>query len=177
MVGEIRDLETAEISIQASLTGHLVFSSLHTNDAAGAFTRLLDMGVEPYLAASAVIAVVAQRLVRRLCPACRKTVPPDLEFLKEAGFPVAELAAQSLYGAGACEACRMTGYRGRGGIFEVLHVTEAIESLVITRSSSNVIKQKAIAEGMRTLRDDGWIKCMNGATTVEEVLRVSEENE
>jgi len=177
MVGEIRDLETAEISIQASLTGHLVFSTLHTNDAAGSFTRLLDMGVEPYLAASAVIAVVAQRLVRRLCPACRKAIQPDMELLKEIGFPAAELATQSLYTAGTCEACRMTGYRGRGGIFEVLHVTEAIESLVITRSSSNVIKQKAIAEGMRTLRDDGWVKCLNGTTTVEEVLRVSEENE
>jgi type II secretory ATPase GspE/PulE/Tfp pilus assembly ATPase PilB-like protein len=177
MVGEIRDLETAEIAIQASLTGHLVFSTLHTNDASGAFTRLLDMGVEPYLAASAVIAVVAQRLVRRLCPSCRQPIKPDLAFLKSIGFPVEELSKKSIYGEGACEACRSTGYHGRSGIFEVLHVTEAIESLVILRSAANVIKQKAMAEGMRTLRDDGWVKVLEGATTVEEVLRVSEENE
>ena len=177
MVGEIRDLETAEIAIQASLTGHLVFSTLHTNDAAGSFTRLLDMGVEPYLVASAVIAVVAQRLVRRLCPLCRRPVKPDIALLTNIGFPVEHLPGKVIYGTGGCEACRSTGYKGRSGIFEVLHVTEAIESLVILRSASNIIKQKGISEGMRTLRDDGWGKVMNGATTVEEVLRVSEENE
>ena len=178
MVGEIRDFETAEIAIQASLTGHLVFSTLHTNDAAGAFTRLLDMGVEPFLVASAVIAVVAQRLVRRLCPSCRQPMQTDLEYLRGIGFPVEEIrAGRGLHGPGACEKCRQTGYHGRRGIFEVLHVTEAVESLVITRSASHVIKQKGIEEGMRTLRDDGWLKVLNGVTTVEEVLRVSEENE
>ena len=176
MVGEVRDLETAEIAIQASLTGHLVFSTLHTNDASGAFTRLIDMGVEPYLAASAVEAVVAQRLVRRLCPACRKPVEPDRDQLREIGFPLDRLGAEPIYEAAACEKCRNTGFRGRGGIFEVLHASETIESLVIQRSSSNAIKQEAVREGMRTLRDDGWEKVLNGVTTVEEVLRVTEEN-
>jgi type II secretion system protein E len=176
MVGEVRDLETAEIAIQASLTGHLVFSTLHTNDAAGAFTRLMDMGVEPYLAASAVDAVVAQRLVRRLCAECRKPVEPSAQQLREIGFPVERLAGRTIYEAASCEKCRGTGFRGRGGIFEVLHASEPIESLVIQRSSANAIKQEAIREGMRTLRDDGWEKVLNGATTIEEVIRVTEEN-
>jgi type II secretory ATPase GspE/PulE/Tfp pilus assembly ATPase PilB-like protein len=177
MVGEIRDLETAEIAIQAALTGHLVFSTLHTNDAAGAFTRLMDMGVEPYLLASAVEAVVAQRLVRKLCPACRSPSEPDPAFLVQIGFPKERPAGAGICQAGKCENCRMTGYRGRGGIFEVLNVTEAMESLVIQRASSSVMKQKAIEEGMRTLRDDGWDKVMQSVTTIDEVLRVSEEND
>jgi general secretion pathway protein E/type IV pilus assembly protein PilB len=177
MVGEIRDLETAEIAIQAALTGHLVFSTLHTNDAAGAFTRLLDMGVEPFLLASAVEAVVAQRLVRRLCPECRQAVQPDPQFLREIAFPVERLHEGQVYDLNGCEACRTTGFRGRGGIFEVLRVTDDIESLVITRSPSNELKQKGIAQGMRTLRDDGWDKVLAGFTTIEEVLRVTEENE
>ncbi|MBN1557267.1 MAG: Flp pilus assembly complex ATPase component TadA [Lentisphaerae bacterium] len=177
MVGEIRDLETAEIAIQASLTGHLVFSTLHTNDAAGAFTRLLDMGVEPYLAASAVEAVVAQRLVRKLCRTCRRAVEPEAERLAEAGFPVDRLEGRELYEPDGCEACRGTGFHGRGGIFEVLPASETIESLVIQRSASNVIRQEAMREGMQTLRDDGWQKVLEGVTTVEEVLRVTEENE
>lgn len=177
MVGEIRDLETAEISIQAALTGHLVFSTLHTNDAAGAFTRLMDMGVEPYLLASAVEAVVAQRLVRKLCTACRSPSEPDPAFLVQIGFPRERPAGATICQAGKCENCRMTGYRGRGGIFEVLNVTEAMESLVIQRTSSSVMKQKAIEEGMRTLRDDGWDKVMQSVTTIDEVLRVSEEND
>jgi general secretion pathway protein E/type IV pilus assembly protein PilB len=159
------------------LTGHLVFSTLHTNDAAGAFTRLMDMGVEPYLLASAVEAIVAQRLVRKLCPACRAPAETDAASLKLIGFPDERPADAMICQAGRCEKCRMTGYRGRGGIFEVLDVTEAIESLVIQRASSSVIKQKAFAEGMRTLRDDGWDKVMQGFTTIDEVLRVSEENE
>ncbi len=177
MVGEVRDLETAEIAIQAALTGHLVFSTLHTNDAAGAFTRLMDMGVEPYLLASAVEAVVAQRLVRKLCNHCKHPVEMDRHILEEIRFPVGELAGRSILSVGRCEACRMTGYRGRNGIFEVMDVTDAIESLVIQRSSSTIIKQKAIEQGMRTLRDDGWDKVMQGMTTVDEVLRVSEEND
>jgi type II secretory ATPase GspE/PulE/Tfp pilus assembly ATPase PilB-like protein len=177
MVGEIRDLETGEIAIQAALTGHLVFSTLHTNDAAGAFTRLMDMGVEPYLLASAVEAVVAQRLVRRLCPSCRTPASPDPTVLRETGFPVDKAGGATIYGPGRCEKCRMTGYKGRGGIFEVLEVTESIESLVIQRVSSSEIKQRAIAEGMCTLRDDGWAKVMDGSTSIDEVLRASEENE
>ncbi|NQU41240.1 MAG: type II/IV secretion system protein [Lentisphaerae bacterium] len=177
MVGEIRDAETAEIAIQASLTGHLVFSTLHTNDAAGSFTRLLDMGVEPFLVASAVAGVVAQRLVRRLCRECRKLVVTDTSRLEELGFPVQQVTAGTIYEPDACETCRMTGFQGRGGIFEVLQVTEAIEALVVAQSSSHDIRQRAVAEGMKTLRDDGWQKVLSGFTTVEEVLRVTEENQ
>jgi type II secretory ATPase GspE/PulE/Tfp pilus assembly ATPase PilB-like protein len=177
MVGEIRDLETAEIAIQASLTGHLVFSTLHTNDSAGAFTRLLDMGVEPFLVGSAVKAVMAQRLVRRLCSACKRPVPVKLEFLNEIGFPVDRLRPDAILEPGTCEACRMTGFKGRVGIFEVLDVTDDVISLVIARSSTNAIRQKAGSHGMRTLRDDGWNKVLGGVTTIEEVLRVTEENE
>jgi type II secretory ATPase GspE/PulE/Tfp pilus assembly ATPase PilB-like protein len=177
MVGEIRDLETAEIAIQAALTGHLVFSTLHTNDAAGAFTRLLDMGVEPYLVASAVEAVIAQRLVRKLCDACKTEGQADLEFLREIEFPVDRLQSGGPYGKQGCDGCRSTGFRSRIGIFEVLTVTESVESMVILRNSSGDIKQKAVSEGMCTLRDDGWRKVLEGITTVEEVLRVTEENE
>jgi len=176
MVGEIRDLETAEIAIQASLTGHLVFSTLHTNDAAGAFTRLLDMGVEPYLVASAVEAVVAQRLVRRLCKECRRPLTPETLFLDEIGFPVEGRETGTIYAVSSCEACRGTGFRGRVGIFEVLEANERIESMVIARTSASEIKQRAVSEGMCTLRDDGWRKVLGGVTTIDEVLRVTEEN-
>lgn len=175
MVGEIRDQETAEIAIQASLTGHLVFSTLHTNDAAGAFTRLLDMGVEPFLVASAVEAVVAQRLVRRLCPACRLEIEPEPALLKEIQFPMEKLIGAQIYAPNSCEECRNTGFHGRVGIFEVLQVSESIESLVIAHSSTSEIKQKALSEGMSTLREDGWNKVVDGTTTVEEVLRVTED--
>lgn len=177
MVGEIRDAETAEIAIQASLTGHLVFSTLHTNDAAGAFTRLLDMGVEPFLAASAVEAVVAQRLVRRLCPSCRKEVEQDHESLRAIGFPLEDLSKGSIWGVVGCEECRNTGFKGRTGIFEVLRVSEAIRSLVIGRHSMGEIRSLAVSEGMCVLRDDGWIKVLEGVTTVDEVLRVTEDKE
>jgi len=177
MVGEIRDLETAEIAIQASLTGHLVFSTLHTNDAAGAFTRLLDMGVEPFLVGSAVKAVVAQRLVRRLCAQCKRPVPVNPDFLRQIGFPVERMTSAALLEPATCDVCRMTGFKGRIGIFEVLDVTDEIVSLVIARSSTITIKQKAISQGMCTLRDDGWNKVLDGVTTIEEVLRVTEEND
>jgi general secretion pathway protein E/type IV pilus assembly protein PilB len=177
MIGEIRDFETAEIAIRASLTGHLVFSTLHTNDAAGAVTRLLDMGVEPFLVASSLEAVVAQRLVRRLCQTCRRPATPDRVLLSSAGFPVDRLAAEIIHEGVGCEKCRSTGFRGRMGIYEVLQITEGIEPLILQRSSSNAIKQKAVAEGMMTLRDDGWGKVLDGQTTVEEVLRVTEEME
>lgn len=175
MVGEVRDAETAEIAIQASLTGHLVLSTLHTNDSAGAFTRLLDMGVEPFLVASAAEAIVAQRLVRRLCPACRQEHRPEASVLKEIGFPVG--LGGVIYEPAGCEACRMTGFRGRRGIFEVLLVTDRIRGLVISRSSTNEIRQRAIAEGMTTLRDDGWQKVAAGVTSIDEVLRVTEDEE
>jgi type II secretory ATPase GspE/PulE/Tfp pilus assembly ATPase PilB-like protein len=179
MVGEIRDQETAEIAIQASLTGHLVFSTLHTNDAAGAFTRLLDMGVEPFLVASAVEAVIAQRLVRRLCPTCRTPVPDvDRDFMRSIGFPVEALdQGASVHETAGCDVCRRTGFRGRVGIFELLRVSEAIRSLVIGRHSMGEIRQQAMSEGMVGLRDDGWSKVLDGTTTVDEVLRVTEDKE
>lgn len=177
MVGEIRDLETAEIAIQASLTGHLVFSTLHTNDAAGAFTRLVDMGVEPYLVASAVEGVIAQRLVRRLCSHCRKAVPlPEADILADMCFPVDILEKPEVFEKVGCDHCRATGFRGRSGIFEILPVSEKIESLVTGRHSAAEIKQQALSEGMRTLRDDGWFKVAGGTTTIEEVLRATEED-
>lgn len=176
MVGEVRDMETAEIAIQAALTGHLVLSTLHTNDAAGAFTRLLDMGVEPFLVASSVQAVVAQRLVRVLCRECRRTIVPDESQLRDVDFPMDRIPGSTVYGLGSCESCRSTGFHGRLGIFEVLQVSEAIEALVIKQSSMNEIKLKGMEEGMCTLRDDGWNKVLSGTTTIEEVLRVTENN-
>ena len=177
MVGEVRDHETAEIAIQASLTGHLVFSTLHTNDSAGAFTRLLDMGVEPYLVASAVETVIAQRLVRRLCPNCKTTVDKERGFLEEIGFPLEAATEGRIFESQGCETCRKTGYRGRTGIFEVLEVTEAIRSLVIARHSMGEIHQQACRQGMAPLREDGWRKVTEGMTTLDEVLRVTEERE
>ncbi|MEI8242399.1 MAG: ATPase, T2SS/T4P/T4SS family [bacterium] len=173
MVGEIRDAETAEIAINASLTGHLVFSTLHTNDAAGAFARLIDMGVEPFLVASAVAAVMAQRLVRRLCPHCRQPETFDLALWSNPNPPPSRQA----FAAVGCDLCTRTGYRGRRGIFELLSVTDTVESLIINRRASNELKAAAVAAGMRTLRDDGWDKVFAGVTTVEEVIRATEENE
>ena len=177
MVGEIRDFDTAEIAIRASLTGHLVFSTLHTNDAAGAITRLIDMGVEPFLVASAVEAIVAQRLVRRLCESCRAPLPLDSPVLARQGFSAELLGSAHPFDAVGCEKCRTTGFRGRTGIYEILHISEEIEPLVIARESTSTIREKALAEGMRTLRDDGMRKVIEGITTVEEVLRVVEETE
>jgi general secretion pathway protein E len=177
MVGEIRDLETAENAIRAALTGHLVFSTLHTNDAAGAVTRLLDMGIEPFLVASSVDGLVAQRLVRRLCEKCKKPMTIDPEYLERAGFPPELLSQGTIYEAVGCEECRMTGFKGRTGIYEIIVVDDTIRPLIVTRAASNVIKQQALKQGMRTLRDDGWTKVLEGITTVEEILRVSEEDE
>jgi len=177
MVGEIRDKETAEIAIRAALTGHLVFSTLHTNDASGAVTRLIDMGIEPYLVASSVEALVAQRLVRRLCSSCRREVHPQESFLKSIGFPMERLNEGAIYEAVGCEECRMTGFRGRTGVYELLPISDHIRPLVVKREPANVIKAEALHRGMRTLRDDGWTKVLKGVTTIEEVVRVSEEDE
>jgi type II secretion system protein E len=177
MVGEIRDKETAEIAIRAALTGHLVFSTLHTNDSAGAVTRLTDMGIEPFLIASSVEGLVAQRLVRRLCPHCKRPWKVDLPFLNTIGFPLERLSEGTIMEAAGCEECRGTGFRGRTGIYEILPITDAIRPLVVSRASSSAIKQEAIRHGMRTLRDDGWTKALKGVTTLEEVLRVTEEDE
>jgi len=177
MVGEIRDKETAEIAIRAALTGHLVFSTLHTNDAAGAVTRLIDMGIEPFLVSSSVEGLVAQRLVRRLCPVCKRPRQVDQAFLESVGFPIARLKEGTIYEPGSCEDCRGTGFRGRTGIYELIVITDAIRSLITSRASSNEIKAAALRDGMHNLRDDGWNKVLAGMTTIEEVLRVTEEDE
>jgi type II secretion system protein E len=177
MVGEIRDKETAEIAIRAALTGHLVFSTLHTNDAPGAITRLVDMGIEPFLVASSVEAIVAQRLVRRLCPKCKRPWPVDQRFLASISFPIERLPEGTLMEAVGCEDCRRTGFRGRTGIYEILVVHEALRALVVQRATAGEIKAHALRHGMRTLRMDGWTKALNGISTLEEVLRVSEEDE
>jgi general secretion pathway protein E/type IV pilus assembly protein PilB len=171
LVGEIRDLETAENAAQASLTGHMVFSTLHTNDAAGSFMRLCDMGVEPFLVASTLEGVLAQRLVRRLCPNCRTEYAPQVAELPQ-DFPVDRLDG-SLWQASGCEQCRGTGFRGRMGIYELLVSNDRIRELAIDRAPSNLIKKAAMENGMRTLRDDGWDKVLSGITTVDEVLRVT----
>ena len=175
MVGEIRDLETAEIAIQAALTGHLVFSTLHTNDSASAVTRLLDMGIEPYLVSSSVIAIVAQRLVRIICPNCKVSYTPGEEERVAFGSQLAQ-AGETLYRGAGCPDCIETGYKGRTGIFELLIVDDETQELIMKRSGANVIKQASIAKGMRTLRDDGVRKILAGDTTVEEVLRVTQDD-
>ncbi len=177
MVGEIRDKETAEIAIRAALTGHLVFSTLHTNDAPGAVTRLIDMGIEPFLVASSVEGLVAQRLVRRLCNVCKRPAKLDDAFLDEVGFPRARLAEGTIHEPVGCDECRGSGFRGRTGIYEILVVDDSVRPLVTARASANEIKAEAIRQGMRTLRDDGWTKVLAGVTTIEEVLRASEEDE
>ena len=174
MVGEIRDLETAEIAIRASLTGHLVFSTLHTNDAPSAFTRLIDMGIEPFLVASSVEAVMAQRLVRTICPVCKIEQKVEKDYLRRIGFPAEEIGTAKFWHGAGCEDCRQLGYQGRKGIYELLIVTEAIRPLVMGRATATSIAQRAAENGMRTLRTDGWNKVRNGETTIEEVLRVTQ---
>ena len=174
MVGEIRDLETAEIAIQASLTGHLVLSTLHTNDAASAFTRLIDMGIEPFLVATSVEAVMAQRLVRTICKNCATAQNLEHDYLKRIGYPANEIATTTFYKGVGCEQCRMQGYKGRMGIYELLLVTEELRTPILARSPSSTISQIAIEQGMRLLRVDGWEKVKEGLTTVEEVLRVTQ---
>ncbi len=177
MVGEIRDRETAEIAIRASLTGHLVFSTLHTNDAPSAFTRLIDMGIEPFLVASSVEAVLAQRLVRNICSSCKAERKFDLEFLRKIGFPEQDIPTTKFYQGAGCETCRGLGYQGRQGIYELLVVTESLRPLIMNRAPASTLAQKAIEGGMRTLRNDGWVKIKAGRTTVEEVMRVTQTEE
>lgn len=174
LVGEIRDLETAENAIQAALTGHLVFSTLHTNDAATAFTRLVDMGVEPFLVSSTVEAVMAQRLVRTLCSECKQAYTPVRDDLPS-DFPYDRLMAcgGKIYRPVGCRACRHVGYSGRVGIFELLVSTDRIRQLAHDRATAWEIRRTGLKEGMTTLRQDGWRKVLTGRTTVEEVLRVS----
>jgi general secretion pathway protein E len=172
-VGEVRDRETAEIAIQSSLTGHLVFSTLHTNDAASAITRLIDMGIEPFLVASSVIAIVAQRLVRVLCPRCKETYEPDTESLIDAGIPRNAVNGRSIYRRKGCNACMNTGYRGRTGIFEIMIMDEGVKKLILRTSDSNQINDEAVRNGMSTLVQDGARRVLEGVTTIEEVLRVT----
>jgi general secretion pathway protein E len=176
MVGEIRDVETAEIAIHAALTGHLVFSTLHTNDSFGAVTRLVDMGIEPFLVSSSVIAVMAQRLIRRVCARCAVTYAPSVEQLREIGID-RERAATTMHRAGpGCAECKQTGYRGRIGIHELLIVDDEIRALVMKNADAATIQRSATARGMLTLRDDGARKVLEGLTTIEEVIRVTQED-
>ncbi len=175
MVGEVRDIETARMAIQSSLTGHLVFSTLHTNDSAGAVSRLLDLGVEPYLASSSLIAIIAQRLVRKVCPDCRKHSEPTAHELKELGLGEIEANNGTKFFVGAgCEKCFKTGYRGRTGIYELLMVNEEIQDLIYKKKTAGTIKKVALEAGMKTLRMDGARKVLAGITTVPEVLRVTQ---
>jgi len=171
MVGEIRDVETAGIAIQASLTGHLVLSTLHTNDASGAVTRLIDMGIEPFLISSTVIGVLAQRLIRRCCNNCKDAYIPDDKELRLLGTTREEIAGRQFYRGHGCEICNGSGYKGRVGIFELLDISVAVQSMINKKMPSQDIKRKAIEEGMRTLRKDGINQILLGITTAAEVLQ------
>jgi type II secretory ATPase GspE/PulE/Tfp pilus assembly ATPase PilB-like protein len=178
MVGEIRDLETGEIAIQAALTGHLVFSTLHTNDAPGAITRLQDMGCEPYLVSSVLHGALAQRLVRRICLACRAPHTADPADLRALAIAEALEETPPLYKGAGCDQCRGTGYRGRTGIYELFVIDEDVRSLIVRKAPTGEIRRHAIeALGMVTLREDGWAKAKLGITTIDEVLRVTQEEE
>jgi type IV pilus assembly protein PilB len=175
LVGEIRDLEVAEVAIQAALTGHLVFSTLHTNDAPSAITRLIDMGVKPFLVASSIQAVMAQRLVRTLCDQCKQPdLDPDRRMLSLLGFTEQELVGKTIFKPSGCAACNNTGYRGRIGIFEMMMMTNEVRELAFKRSPAGVLRKAAKATGMKTLLDDGKVKVVNGITTAREVARVTQ---
>jgi len=176
MVGEVRDRETADIAIHAALTGHLVFTTVHTNDAAGAVTRLLDMGIEPYLAASSLIGVLAQRLLRTLCPRCKAPFQPTVEELREIGLPAERAGTVTLYRAADCDLC-LNGYLGRTGAFELLSVDDDVSQQILDKASSNEIKQRAVQKGMHTLLADGRRKVLDGITTIEELVRVCQRDE
>ncbi|MBN1557094.1 MAG: Flp pilus assembly complex ATPase component TadA, partial [Lentisphaerae bacterium] len=171
MVGEIRDLDTAQIAVQASLTGHLVFSTLHTNDAAGAITRLIDMGIEPYLMSSTLEAVLGQRLVRTICSECRKGFVPDDDILERLELTRNDVGDRQFFYGPGCRHCNDTGYYGRKGIYEYLAVTEPIRDMVNERKPTLLIREKAKELGMRTLREDGVRNVLDGYTTVEEILK------
>lgn len=173
MVGEVRDIETARMAIQSSLTGHLVFSTLHTNDSAGAVSRLLDLGVEPYLVSSSLIAIIAQRLVRKVCPDCKQPVEPAAHELRELGLADAANKGKFFVGKG-CDKCFQTGYRGRTGIYEMMMISQDIQNLIYARESAGTIKRHALNTGLQTLRMDGARKALAGVTTIAEVLRVTQ---
>jgi general secretion pathway protein E len=175
MVGEIRDSETAEIAIQAALTGHLVFSTLHTNDSFGALTRLVDMDIEPFLVSSSVLAVLAQRLVRVVCPDCRDPYVPTESELMRAGIRPSQLSGP-IYRPAGCRACRNTGYRGRSAIQELMVVDDDVRGLVMQKADGATIRRACTSKGMKVLRKDGADRVMAGQTTIEELLRVTQED-
>ena len=177
MVGEMRDLETAEIAIHSSLTGHLVFSTIHTNDAPGGVTRMVDMGVESYLVSSAVEGIMAQRLVRRICPACKEEEKPDKRMVVEMNLTRDTDGDVTLYHGRGCEECNFTGYKGRIGIFELMLMNDEVRHMVLESAALTDLKEAAIKSGMKTLRKDGWEKALAGATTLEEIIRVTQEEE
>ena len=172
LVGEIRDHETAETAIQASLTGHLVFSTLHTNDAPSAITRLVDIGVQPFLVACSVMAIMAQRLVRKVCPKCKEPDEPPAREIKAAGLTPGELKKANFMKGKGCSHCNKTGYRGRKGIFEMMSMTAAMREMTFKGESTQNIRRLARLQGMRTLFEDGMIKALKGMTTLEEVLSI-----
>ena len=177
MVGEVRDEETARIAIQAALTGHLVLSTLHTNDSAGAVTRMLDIGIEPYLVASSLIGVIAQRLIRVICKECKVAIDPtpdDLALMQEVKMKVSDLPGGKLMKGRGCDACFNTGYTGRTAIYEILKITDEVREHVVNRASASLIKQAALRGGLITLRGDGLAKVKAGVSTLEEVLRVTQ---
>jgi len=174
MIGEIRDAETAEIAIHSALTGHLVFSTLHTNDAAGAVTRLLEMGMENYLISSSMLGIMAQRLVRVICPECKEVYTPEMGVMEELGVDQKDASSLTIFKGAGCEKCAQTGFRGRQGIYELLMVNDDIRELILDKAASNKIKDKGRSNGMKTLREAGWDKVRSGISTVSEVLRVTQ---
>ena len=171
MVGEIRDIETARIAVQASLTGHVVLSTLHTNDAPGAITRLIDMGLEPFLLSASIEFVLGQRLVRKICKECKQEYKPKRDILENLGLNPQELGDRKFYFGGGCPECNQTGYRGRSGLFEMITITDSFRELINSGAATLVLRQKAIEQGMRTLREDGLRSIFDGETTIEEVLK------
>jgi len=173
LIGEIRDVETAQIAIQSALTGHLVLSTTHTNDSAGAITRLVDMGVEPFLLTSTIRAICAQRLVRTICPQCKTPFKPDSEDLRKLGIDPASVSDVTFYHGKGCNHCVKTGYYGRIGIFELLEMSESVMDLIVQQKPANIIHHQAVSEGMQTMAEDGWRKACAGITTISEVVRVA----
>ena len=171
MVGEIRDLETAQIAVQASLTGHVVLSTLHTNDAPGAVTRLIDMGLDAFLISASLEAILAQRLLRRVCKSCRTSYEPGRDLIEMLEVDPLEIADKEFYYGEGCAECSKTGYRGRIGLFEMVIITDAIRELINKKAPTLAIRQKALEQGMRSLRDDGLRAIFDGNTTIEEVLK------
>jgi type IV pilus assembly protein PilB len=171
MVGEMRDLETAQIAIQASLTGHLVLSTLHTNDAAGAVTRLVDMGVEPFLVAATLEGILAQRLLRTICKVCRTPYDPSQSILNQLGLTASDTHGKQFFTGAGCGKCGQTGYKGRKGLFELLDMNDTLRDMVTKKAPTLALKQKAVEMGMTTLREDGVRNIFDGITTIEEVLK------